>query len=258
EFRALASEARRQGMLLAGHAPRDVSLAEAADSGMRSIEHMETAMLEPGDGNEAERRARFERLARAGTAITATMITDVAYRQTPDSVAYAVIADTLNRIDPRRRYLSDEMLAAWKFGLDTKQLEEPNDWAESHRRQLADLRLARQAGVQILVGTDLGVSLVYPGFSVHEELQYLVEKGGLAPLEALRGATVYAARTLGLADSVGIIAQGMQADLVLLTADPLREIQNTTAIAAVVLNGRILDRAALKQLLAQAETNANQ
>lgn len=102
----------------------------------------------------------------------------MAYRQTPDSVAYAVIADTLNRIDPRRRFLSADLLAFWKFGLDIKALEGSERLGRLASPQLADLRLAGEASVPILVGSDLGASLVYPGFSVHEELQYLVEQGG--------------------------------------------------------------------------------
>jgi imidazolonepropionase-like amidohydrolase len=252
EFRALAAEARRQGVPLAGHAPRDVALSEAADLGMGSIEHMETVMLRLGDAAPAARSAQFAWLARRGTAITATMVTDVAYRQTPDSAAYAIIADTLNLIDPRRRFLSPEMLAFWKFGLDVKRLEGPSDWAASHRRQLADLRLAHQAGVPILVGTDLGASLVYPGSSVHEEMRLLVEQGGMTPLEVLRGATLYPARTLGLASSAGSIAMGKEADLVLLDANPLDDIRNTQRIRAVVLDGRYLDRGELDGLLESA------
>ncbi len=250
EFRALASEARRRGMPLVGHAPGNVPIGEAADSGMRSIEHMETVTLSLGSAPPAQRRAQLARLARRGTAITATLFTDIAYRQTPDSVAYAVIADTLNRIDPRRRHLSPELLAFWKFGLDLKKLEGPADWAGSQRRQLADLRLAREAGVPILVGTDLGVSLVYPGSSVHEEMRVLVEQGGLTPLEALRGATLYAARAMGVERSAGTVAAGREADLVLLDANPLDDIRNTQRIRAVVLRGRYLDRRALDALLA--------
>jgi imidazolonepropionase-like amidohydrolase len=252
EFRALASEARLQGVPLVGHAPRDVALSEAADLGMGSIEHMETVVLRLGDAPPAERSAQFAWLARRGTAITATLVTDIAYRQTPDSVAYAVIADTLNLIDPRRRFLSPEMLAFWKFGLDLKTLERPSDWAASHRRQLADLRLAHAAGVPILVGTDLGASLVYPGSSVHEEMRLLVEEGGMPSMEVLRGATLYPARTLGLAGSVGAIAVGREADLVLLDANPLDDIRNTQRIRAVVLDGRYLDRDELDGLLERA------
>ncbi|HZG42318.1 MAG TPA: amidohydrolase family protein [Longimicrobium sp.] len=252
EFRALAAEARLRGVPLVGHAPRDVALSEAADLGMGSIEHMETVVFSLGDAPPAERSAQFAWLARRGTAITATLVTDVAYRQTPDSLAYAIIADTLNLIDPRRRFLSPEMLAFWKFGLDLKKLEGPNDWAASHRRQLADLRLANQAGVPILVGTDLGASLVYPGSSVHEEMRLLVEQGGMSPLEVLRGATLYPARTLGLAGSVGAITVGKEADLVLLDANPLDDIRNTQRIRGVVLDGRYLDRVTLDGLLESA------
>lgn len=254
EFRALAGAARRASLPLTGHAPRGVSIAEAADSGLQSIEHMETVMLSLGDASDSARRAQFAAVAKAGTAITPTLVADVAYRQTPDSVAYAAIADSAGTLDPRRRSLGAELVAMWKFGLDIKRLEGPGgDWAKSHRDQLADLKRARQAGVTLLVGTDVGVSLVYPGYAVHDELRLLVEKGGLTPLEALRAATTHPARIFGREATSGVVASGRRADLVLLTADPLTDIRNTTRIDAVVLGGKVLDRQALDSLVADAE-----
>jgi imidazolonepropionase-like amidohydrolase len=255
EFRAIAAEARRRGVLLAGHAPIGVSIGEAAEAGLRSFEHSETVMLRLGDAPDSVRRTELARVARAGSAITPTLITDVAYRQTPDSVAYAVIADTSNGREPRRRYLTRELLAAWRFGLDTKRVEgptTPESWAASHRRQIADTRRAHEAGVPLLVGTDLGVSLVYPGFSVHEELRLLVDEVGLTPLEALRAATLGPARAMNMVDSLGLIAPGRVADLVLLDADPLRDIRNTTRIRAVAVGGLLLQRADLDRLLGDA------
>jgi imidazolonepropionase-like amidohydrolase len=248
EFRAVAAEARRQDMLLTGHSPRGIPPAEAAEAGMASIEHMETVTLALGNAPEAERTRQFERVAKAGTPITASMITDVAYRQTPDARAYAIIDDTRNLIDPRRRFLSPLALSAWRFGLDIKKLEGPGgDHSALHHRQIADLKLAKAAGVRILIGTDITVSLLFPGYSVHEEMAYLVNKAGLTPFEALRGATIYAADAMRAADS-GRIAAGQRADMLLLSADPLSRIEATSQIASVFLNGRHLSRSDLVAL----------
>lgn len=132
------------------------------------------------------------------------------------------------------------------------------DWAESHRRQVADMQRAVQAGVQLLVGTDLGVSLVYPGFSVHEELELLVREVRLSPLESLRAATINPARNLGRPDTMRGVATGQRADLVLLDADPLEDIRNSGRIRGVVLNGRFLSRATLDGLLMTAERIARE
>ena len=240
-----------------GHAPGDVSIGEAADSGIRSIEHAEGVTESLGDAGDAERRAQFARLARAGTAITPTLVVNVGFRLTPDSVAAAIIADSLGRLDPRRRDVPRSIVEAWRFALDGKRLDRPADWPASHQKQLADLRLAHQAGVRLLVGADAGDLLVFPAFSEHEELRLLVDQVGLTPLEALRGATIYPARSMGVADSIGVIAAGQKADLVLLDADPLRDIGNTARIRAVILDGRLLARAVLDSLLLAAERAAS-
>lgn len=256
EVRAVAAEAKRSRIPLVGHAPRDVSIGEAAEVGMRSIEHAETVTLSLGDADERERRAQFARVAASGAAITPTLVADVAYRQTPDAYARAVIDDADNQRDSRRRYVTGSLLEAWKFGLNIKRFDGPNDWAESHRRQVADMQRAHQLGVPLLVGTDLGVSLVYPGFSVHEELRLIVDEVKLSTLEALRAATVAPARNMGLDDTVRGIAEGQRADLVLLEADPLQDIRNSERIRTVVLNGRVLLRGDIDALLVTAERMA--
>jgi hypothetical protein len=105
-----------------------------------------------------------------------------------------------------------------------------------------------RGGVKLLAGTDTPQPYVYPGFSLHEELGLLV-RSGLTPLEALQAATYNPAEYLGALDSLGTVARGKVADLVLLDADPLRDIHNTRRISAVIANGRLYDRAALNGLL---------
>jgi imidazolonepropionase-like amidohydrolase len=75
---------------------------------------------------------------------------------------------------------------------------------------------------------------------------------GLTLLEALRAATLNPAKMLHATNSLGTVATGKLADLVLLDANPLADITNTTTIRAVVANGRYFDRAALDRLLSEA------
>ena len=107
----------------------------------------------------------------------------------------------------------------------------------------------RAAGVRILAGTDIGVLNVVPGQSLHEELALLVRDAGLSPLDALRAATRDAAVFLGRDREIGTIAAGKKADLVLLDADPLADIAHVSRISALVLRGRVFERAALTRLV---------
>ena len=113
----------------------------------------------------------------------------------------------------------------------------------------------RKAGVPILAGTDTAAGVrVYPGFSLHEELELLVQ-AGLTPMEALQAATLNAGKYLGLQDT-GTIEKGKRADLVLLDANPLADIRNIRKIQSVVLAGRYLSRMDLDRLLAGVEEEA--
>ena len=114
----------------------------------------------------------------------------------------------------------------------------------------------RRAEVPLLAGTDVQNPYVFPGFSLHEELALLVE-AGLTPAEALRTATLNPAIFLEATDSLGTVDVGKVADLVLLDADPLIDIRNTTRIRGVLLRGRYLDRRVLDSLLAGAARAAN-
>jgi imidazolonepropionase-like amidohydrolase len=112
----------------------------------------------------------------------------------------------------------------------------------------------REAGVRIMAGSDVAVLNIFPGASLHEELRLFVDSVGMSPMEALERATRVPAEWLGIADSVGTIARGRVADLVLLDADPLADIDNTRRIAAVVLRGRVFQSADLDALLSAVRT----
>ena len=95
------------------------------------------------------------------------------------------------------------------------------------------------------------------GFCVHDELAAMV-RGGMTPAAALQTATVNPARYLGREMTLGTIASGKSADLVLLDANPIEDVANVRRIRAVIAAGRFLDRGALDQLLAQAKAAAQE
>lgn len=110
-------------------------------------------------------------------------------------------------------------------------------------RQIANrLKMAfdqHRGGASLLAGTDADAAFHFVFFesSLHEELALFVN-AGLTPKEALRAATVNPAQFLKAEDSLGTIEPGKLADLVLLDANPLDDIKNTTRIRAVGVNGR--------------------
>jgi hypothetical protein len=104
--------------------------------------------------------------------------------------------------------------------------------------------ILHRAGVTLLAGTDCPEPYCPPGFSLHQELELLVESG-LTPAAALQAATINNARSLKQEGKLGSIAPGKLADLVILSADPTADIRNTRKIEQVIRGGRLCDPKAL-------------
>lgn len=253
-YTALAEAAERLGIPLAAHTPRRVSLAEAVAAGTDSFEHTETITFALGDLEDAARRAAVAPLRRAGTFVVPTVVTALTYRGSPAAqMAHAVVVDTLNQVDARRRYLPPMILRGWRGALEAAEHEPPMDWEAHLRREMSDLRLLHEEGVRFLAGSDFGgVPMIFPGFSLHEELQLLVARAGMTPLQALQTATRNPPIFFGMQSDLGTVEAGKIADLILLRADPLANIGNTQQIEVVVAGGRVFDRAALDALLRNA------
>jgi cytosine/adenosine deaminase-related metal-dependent hydrolase len=271
----IVREAKKLGVPFAGHVPYSVSVIEASDAGERSIEH-EDDLSRACTSDDSLLRTRFGDTANA-TANQLKLIRSQArvIRDTFDPVQCKTVIATLAR---NKTWVTPTLVVYQPYAHAFDSASTHAEWAKyvpgivqggwlnrAHAVARADSDVVRSyfsfdrtrdlknAGVKLLAGTDMPQPFVFPGFSLHEELELLV-RSGLTPLEALRTATYNPAEFLGTLDSLGTVSQGKVADLVLLDADPLADIRNTRRISVVVANGRLFDRAGRAELLKHVET----
>ena len=268
---AAAEEAKKQGIVFAGHVPDAVRAAEASSAGQKSIEHL-TGVFEGCSSVEAELMSKPRGPGRGrflstydpakAKALIALFLKNRTW-QVPTlywEQGEWLIEQTNAGPDPLLKYAP----AAWRerswpmFTHDILQSWSTDPVAERAAFVRAEFRMVgemHRAGVPILAGTDTAAGVrVYPGFSLHSELE-LLARAGLSAMEALQAATRNAGVYLGLGDT-GTIEKGPRADLVLLDANSLDAISNTRKIRSVVINGRYLSRADLDGLLHTVQLEA--
>jgi imidazolonepropionase-like amidohydrolase len=277
-YLSIADEAKTQGLPLVGHLPESVNAAQASDLGQKSIEHLTGVELACSDREDELRREAVAVLAKAENQAVGELLRRIGARaadsfsdqkaqdlfarfarngtsQVPTlTVLHSLVSldDPKFTADARVKYMSPSLRSYWsliKLSPETVAMLK-----DAYKRERGLVRAMHQAGVPFLIGTDTpGVPYVFPGFSLHDELALLVAEGGFTRLEAIQAATRDTARFLGREKDMGTVEPGKLADLILLDADPLADIRNTTKIAAVVANGRLLPRRELDQMLAEVE-----
>jgi imidazolonepropionase-like amidohydrolase len=267
---AIADEGRKQRIPFVGHVPDSVRASEASNAGQKSFEHLigifegssplEDEFLKGPKGpgkflssyDSARAAALFALLAKNHTWQCPTLVWERGGN---------LIDQTDFAHDTRAKYVP----AYWKdvtWKRFTEQIvhEFNTDDLGTRKRfvekELEVVNAMHRAGIPFLAGTDTPAGVyVFPGFSLHEELQRFVA-AGFTPMEALQTATLNPAKFLGVEDRLGTIEKGKLADLVLLDANPLDDIRNTQKIAAVIVNGRYLSREDLDKRLAGVEKAA--
>jgi imidazolonepropionase-like amidohydrolase len=269
-YLAAAAEARKQGLPIVGHVPDKVRIAEVAAAGQKSIEHLmgifeacsteEDKFIE-GKGSLQLLLTTYDQ-QRCDKAIGQLAQSHV--WQVP-TLAWQRGGTFLDQLDWKHQPLDKYVPTYWRdvtwrrFNdemMPDLQKDSLPSRQEYFTRNLKMVGAMNRAGVPFLAGTDAAPGIyIMPGFSLHDELANFVE-AGFTPMESLQTATSNPARFLGLEKDLGSIEPGKLADMVLLTANPLDDIHNTQKISAVIVNGRLLDRNALDQILRQVEGSA--
>lgn len=276
---AIADEAKKLGIPFAGHVPDSVTPAEASDAGQASEEHL-LQIIESCSDREAikkkvdELREKGASPAERRIAYIETMLAtyddkkaDALFAKfvknntwiTPTIVVWqnnASFEDDYSKYADRLKYMPRYIREYWdpKNNAHLKNRSPERLAAEKKlvSKYLEIIGRMQRVGVRLMTGSDFGANpLLFPGWGVHDEMALLV-KAGLTPMQALQAATKNPTTFLGVNSAVGTVEKGKLADLVLLTANPLEDINNTRKISAVIFGGRMYNRIELDHMLDDA------
>ena len=252
----IIATAKQRGLIVAGHIPRSMTMTRAVDLGMKSLEHIRITGREMLPIEEAKQIDflplgqrepllwdKFDLSSPKFAGLIRHLVESHIYLDptlTIDEADFVLGPEALrnnpnNSVLPADWVKYDESLTNPIYAVPDK-LKESARIGFKKRQEF--IGMCNRAGVKIIAGTDgPGLGTLVPGYGLHHELQLLVQSG-LSPLQALRAATLTAAEALGKDNELGSVEAGKLADMLILNADPLADIDNASRIELIIKGGR--------------------
>ena len=249
EYDAMAKTAKEEGMRFGGHVPEEVGLLHAIEMGQETFDHIdgyaEYLEAEKGPLDSKKLADVVKRSKQAGVWIVPTSaLWEVLYGTIP--------LETLKSY-AELKYVPQASVDQWSSAYEARVKQTPREEAKNViDARVKILEELHEAGVKILMGTDAPQQFSVPGFSLHRELLRM-RASNMTPYEILKTGTKNVGEYFAKQDSFGTIEPGKRADLVLLDADPLKDIANVSRIAGVMVRGRWHSRAELDARLKAIE-----
>ena len=283
QFAHIAKLGKEKGLKVTGHVPLSMDVIAASNAGLNSMEHLRNLELSCASNAEELLQLRLESLGSGkgmkGAALRSKIHQDQRkiaidnYDEIKAQKVLNVLAAndtwqiptlTLNTASTKLPFTDPDFKESFKYLPKNVEEEWTKDIDNRLNRPLYEADIQRtewtfniigkmhEKGINIMAGTDCPIFYLTPGRSLHQELGELVE-AGLTPLEAIKTATLNPAKYFNLEDELGTIEEGKWADLVILNANPLEDINNTRLINGVIKQGNYFDRQKLDQKLKQLD-----
>lgn len=277
QFEAIAAIAARENLRLAGHVPLSMEITHAISQGLNSLEHIKNLELEAVENSDSMLLARRMMLENRSLLSGRQLRANIHRAQKQFAVdhiahdAYQKILDTIKKYDsyqvptlsiykvPIYKIFREpfwrksfELLPKTTRDQWEKNLLGSNDKIDPEQKKFSDwiqktTNLMAKSKIPLMAGTDTPLGFLTPGFSLHYELELMVESG-LTELQALATATLNPAKYFKMEDSLGLVKKDYIADLILLAKNPLENIAHTKDIIAVIKDGNFIDRSSLEKI----------
>ena len=278
QFKILSNLAKENNLKLTGHVPLSMSVIEASNLGLNSMEHLrnlELSMTEMSEKLFQERKnlllnkssikgselrslihskQRMKSIndldsIKINNVIDALIKNDV--WQIPTLILYKNFANKTFKNPDYLQFLNllpEERKEEWIKKINAIDNVISTDVVEYTVWSKKMVDFMHDRGISFMAGTDTPIGFLIPGLSLHQEIQELYESG-LSELEAIQTATINPAKYFNLENSLGRIKSGFIADLIILDKNPLESISNTKSIHAVIKEGNLMNRSYLDSLM---------
>jgi imidazolonepropionase-like amidohydrolase len=275
QFKTIIKTAKEKGLKVTGHVPLSMDVISASNLGLNSMEHLRNLELSSAS-NADELLEQRKKLLKNEAGISGAKLRSQIHKaqraiairnydsKKVDTILKTLLKNntwqiptlTLNTVFTERyyvnsswqesfNYIPSSIAKKWKARINIfKEIKIPEVRHLISKWNFSMVSKIHKAKIPIMAGTDCPIAFLTPGRSLHQELANFV-KAGLSPLEAIKTATYSPAKYFNLEKELGSIKENMWADLVILDANPLENINNTTKIFAVIKQGNYLNRSKL-------------
>lgn len=248
-YDAMAKTARSLYFPFAGHVPQAVGVEHALASRQETIDHLDMYAENLGGTatpvTDAAIRDIVEKTVKSGTWNVPTLYVW-------ETLRGPVTLESRTSL-PELRYLPRQQIAQWTTALSNR-LKSPTFDAEAAGHYIENrqriLKALSDAGARILLGSDAPQQFNVPGFSIHHEMARMVD-AGMTPYQVLRSGTIDVGRHFRSRGDFGSVAIGHRADFILLSANPLVDVENVQRREGVMLRGRWMPEAEIQTRLDQ-------
>jgi hypothetical protein len=257
-FDAIIEQAKKSDIEIAAHPSQKVPFSYHIKSPIKSIEHAEEIVQQP---------LQFDLDTLKLQSIIDTIASSKHTRYSPTLVVFNNIykmmmddnilsSESLEYINPLIKEVDSKAQFDRWFNAKINDSTVVSRIKKQHDFHISIVKKLHQAGVPIICGTDSGIGVTTPGFSIHQELQFYKE-AGLSNYEILQTATINAAKTHKIMNSLGSIEKGKVANLLILDKNPLQELSSLQHPSFVFIKGRKLDKEKLDSFTKKAKNRKN-